>query len=107
MKSHIKIEHAIIENYSDTFKSLSDRKQAETTETFLFEFCDKRFAREDTLLQHKVTHNVVEKIECEKFLTKFSLMKNYKRHLKDSLWEDETWSLIFDQLEDAGSFKVM
>ena len=87
LKSHIKNEHANIENYSDTFKGLNDRKQAETTETFECEFCDKRFAREDTLLQHKVTHNLVEKIECENCGCKFTLRKNYKRHIQEALGE--------------------
>ena len=88
LKNHIKNEHGNIENYSDTLKVLSDRKQAETTETFECEFCDERFAREDTLLQHKATHNVVEKIECENCECKFTLRKNYKRHIKEALGED-------------------
>ena len=46
---------------SDTFKGLSDRKQAETTETFECEFCDKRFAREDTLLQQKSKEQCIRK----------------------------------------------
>ena len=61
LKTNIKNEHANIENYSDTFKGLSDRKQAETTETFECEFCDKRFAREDTLLQQKSKEQCIRK----------------------------------------------
>ena len=84
LKTHIKNEHTQIEKYSDP----SDGKQSEATETFQCEFCDKQFAREDTLLKHKVTHTTVEKIECENCGRKFTLRQNYVRHKKEALGED-------------------
>ena len=88
LKSHIRNEHANIERDSEIFKVVSERKPAETTETFECEFCDKRFAREDTLMQHKVTHNVAKKIKCEHCNCKFTLRNNYTRHMKEAHGED-------------------
>jgi uncharacterized C2H2 Zn-finger protein len=86
---HIKKEHAAtIEKSSNAVKVHNEGRGVEGTETFECEFCGKRFAREDSVMQHKVTHKVVEKIECEKCQTKFSLRKSYKRHQKEALWED-------------------
>ena len=85
---HIKTKHGDIKKSSNAFEVLNERKEVEGTETFECEFCGKRFAREDSVMQHKVTHNVVDKIQCENCETKFSLRKNYKRHQKEALFED-------------------
>ena len=61
LKSHIRKEHTNIERDSEIFKVVSERKPAETTETFECEFCDKRFAREDTLLQQKSKEQCIRK----------------------------------------------
>jgi uncharacterized Zn-finger protein len=83
---HIKKEHvATIEKSSNAVKVLNERRGVEETETFECEFCGNRFEMEDSAMQHKVTHKVVEKIQCEKCQTKFSLRKSYKRHHKEAL----------------------
>jgi uncharacterized C2H2 Zn-finger protein len=78
-----------IENSCKAVKVLNVIKEDEGTMTYECEYCGKRFEREDSVMKHKVTHNVVEKIECEKCQSKFSLMKSYKRHIQDTLWEED------------------
>ena len=78
-----------IEKPPKAVKVLYEVREDEGTITYECEYCGKRFEREDSVMKHKVTHNVVGKIECEKCLTKFCLMKSYKRHIKDRLWEDD------------------
>ena len=78
-----------IENSCKAVKVLNVVKEDEGTMTYECEYCGKRFEREDSVMKHKVTHNVVEKIECEKCQSKFSLMKSYKRHIQDTLWEQD------------------
>ena len=90
MMVHSKEAHpSNIEKSCKAAKALYEVKQDEGTMAYECEYCGKRFEREDSVMKHKVTHNVVEKIECEKCLTKFSLMQSYKRHVKDTLWEHD------------------
>ena len=86
---HCKMEHpASIENSSKALKVLDKAREGQGTKPYECEFCGKLFEREDSVMQHKVTHKVVDKIECEKCRTTFSLMKSYKRHIKDAVWDD-------------------
>ena len=88
MMVHSKEAHpSNIEKLCKVAKVHHEVKEDEGTMTYECEYCGKRFEREDSVMKHKVTHNVVEKIECEKCHAKFSLMQSYKRHLKDALWE--------------------
>ena len=48
------------------------------------EVCGKNFEKEKTLLQHKAMHND-KKFECIRCKTKFSLLKNLRRHEKESV----------------------
>ena len=59
MQTHMKNKLTNIEKCSD----ISDKKQSEVTETDQCDLCEKWFAIEDTLLKHKVTHNIVEKMK--------------------------------------------
>ena len=87
---HSKEEHPTkVEKSSKAVKVVNEVREEEGTMTYECEFCGKRFEREDSVMKHKVTHNVVEKIECGRCQTKFSLMKSYKRHLKDTLWDHD------------------
>jgi uncharacterized C2H2 Zn-finger protein len=87
---HIKAKHDDCKQSLNEFEEIIESRGVERIETFECEFCGKRFNREDSVMMHKVTHNVVDKLQCENCENTFSLKKNYKRHQKEALFEDKT-----------------
>jgi uncharacterized C2H2 Zn-finger protein len=57
-------------------------------ELFGCEVCGKNFGKEKTLLQHKTTHTDKMEVKCTDCGTKFSLLKNLRRHVKEAFFED-------------------
>jgi uncharacterized C2H2 Zn-finger protein len=43
---------------------------------------------EKTVLKHKVTHGITDKLKCENCPTEFTLRKNYMRHQQESYDEE-------------------
>ena len=53
-------------------------------EIFGCEVCGKSFGKDKTLLQHKSTHSDEKNFECHDCGTKFSMLKNLRRHIKEA-----------------------
>ena len=93
LMAHIKTKHGGYMKYLETTESSSqpevssDKEKVGKTEIYGCEFCGKQFSREDSVLKHKMTHNISEKLKCEHCTTEFSLKKSLKRHQKESLDE--------------------
>ena len=94
LRAHIKSEHVGNKHCFEAPQSLSacgvnlEEGKVDNSQTYKCEFCGKQFAREDSVLKHKVTHKIIDKLKCELCASEFSLRKNYKRHQIEALGKD-------------------
>ena len=59
----------------------------EMAEIYECEICKNRIL-EKTVLKHKVTHGITDKLKCENCPTEFTLRKTYMRHQQESYDEE-------------------
>jgi uncharacterized C2H2 Zn-finger protein len=94
LKAHIKIEHGnkklcVVE---PKVLGVVDAKKVRVEQcnihAYECELCEKKFGKEDTLLKHKATHKISNKVKCEVCGSEFSLKKNYTRHMNEALGKD-------------------
>ena len=80
---HNKEAHPMnIENSCKAVKVLNEVKEDEGTMTYECEYCGKRFEREDSVMKHKVTHNVVA-VTCKECGKIFCNKKSYAEHMEN------------------------